>query len=85
MMETVHDSIVQSHYEPGTTHFGLFAGFMIFAVVEAWTPICGCLLNPAAVIGFYIAGRMSFARGYYRVGTENFANVHLCKLYVLLI
>jgi hypothetical protein len=65
MMETVHDSIVQSHYEPGTTHFGLFAGFMIFAVVEAWTPICGCLLNPAAVIGFYIAGRMSFARGYY--------------------
>lgn len=50
------------HYEPSTTHFGLFAAFLIFALIEAWFPLCGGLINPAANLGFFIAGRISFAR-----------------------
>lgn len=49
-------------YSPNTGQFGLFAGFLVFALVECWAPLHGGLLNPAGVWGFWLAGRMSFAR-----------------------
>jgi hypothetical protein len=48
---------------PSPLVIGVFASFMIFSAVDGWGPMSGCLLNPAAIIGFYLAGRMSFVRG----------------------
>lgn len=53
-------------YSPSTTHFGLFAGFFVMMVIEAYGPICGAPINPAGCWGFFLAGRLSFARGMYR-------------------
>lgn len=58
------------HYQPNTTHFGLFAGFLVFALIEAWHPLCNGLLNPAGVWGFWLCGRMSFARFVLSTGAE---------------
>lgn len=52
----------KDHYQISTTHTGIFAAFLIFALIEAWFPLCGGLLNPSAVLGFFLAGRLSFAR-----------------------
>lgn len=49
-------------YVPGTTHFGLFAGFFIYALIEGYGPISGAPMNPAGCWGFFLAGRMSAAR-----------------------
>ena len=49
-------------YSPNTTHFGLFAGFFIMYVIEAYGPITGAPINPAGVWGFFLAGRISLAR-----------------------
>ena len=54
-------------YSPNVLHFGLFAGFFIMYVIEAYGPITGAPLNPAGVWGFFIAGRISFARSKYTI------------------
>jgi len=53
-------------YRPSTTHIGLFAGFLIYAVSEGYGPLTGAPVNPAACWGFFLAGRMSAARSNYR-------------------
>lgn len=50
-------------YQPNTTHFGLFAGFIIMTLIEAYGPISGAPINPAACLGFFVAGRISLVRG----------------------
>lgn len=49
-------------YSPSTTHFGLFAGFIIMLLIEAYGPLTGAPINPAGCWGFFIAGRISLAR-----------------------
>lgn len=49
-------------YKPNTGQFGLFAGFLVFALVEAWHPLHGGTLNPAGTLGFWLCGRMSLVR-----------------------
>ena len=55
-------TLIPAAYEPSTTHFGLFAGFFIMYVIEAYGPVCGAPINPAGVWGFFLAGRISLAR-----------------------
>lgn len=55
---TLHEAA----YKPNTTHFGLFAGFFVMLIIEAYGPICGAPINPAGCWGFFLAGRLSFAR-----------------------
>jgi len=49
-------------YQPSTTHIGLFAAFLVFAVVEGYGPVSGAPVNPACCWGFFLARRMSAAR-----------------------
>lgn len=57
-------------YKPNTTHFGLFAGFIIMLLIEAYGPISGAPLNPAGCWGFFLAGRISLARLVLYTGVE---------------
>jgi len=52
-------------YQPSTTHIGLFAGFLVYAVIEGYGPVTGAPVNPACCWGFFLAGRMSAARSNY--------------------
>lgn len=49
---------------------GLFAALIIFSTIDGWGPMCGCLLNPCAVISFYLCGRMSFIRAFLKIAFE---------------
>ena len=60
-LSTLHKEM----YSPNTTHFGLWAGFLIYLLIEGYGPISGCPINPAGCWGFFLAGRMSAARGTY--------------------
>lgn len=57
-------------YQPSTTHFGLFAGFVIMALLDGWGPLCGAAMNPTSVWGFFVAGRISFVRALFYMGAE---------------
>jgi glycerol uptake facilitator-like aquaporin len=57
-------------YIPSTTHFGLFAGFFIYVLIEGYGPVSGAPMNPAGVWGFFLAGRMSAARMVLYTGGE---------------
>jgi len=43
-------------YVPSITHFGLFAGFTIFFIIEGYGPIGGAELTPAISVGLFAAG-----------------------------
>jgi len=45
-------------YQPGVTHFGLYAGFFVFILLEGWCPL-GAAINVAGTLAFFICGRMS--------------------------
>ena len=55
----------QEMYQPSTTHIGLFAGFLVYAIIEGYGPVTGAPVNPACCWGFFLAGRMSAARSNY--------------------
>jgi glycerol uptake facilitator-like aquaporin len=59
-----------AHYTPYPLIIGVFASMMIFSSVDGWGPMCGCVLNPAGILGFYLAGRMSFVRAFFRIAAE---------------
>lgn len=65
-LTTLHPAM----YVPSTTHFGLFAGFFIYSLIEGYGPVSGAPMNPAGVWGFFLAGRMSFARTVMYTGGE---------------
>ncbi|ESO09512.1 hypothetical protein HELRODRAFT_185352 [Helobdella robusta] len=48
-------------YQPSTTHFGLFAGFFIYSLLETWGPI-SCLGHPPAAFCFMLGGKFTVAR-----------------------
>lgn len=57
-------------FKPTTTHFGIFAGFISIALIEGYGPLCGTLLNPAGVWGFFVAGRISLVRAILYMAAE---------------
>lgn len=50
-------------YPITTTHLGLFAGFLVFVLIEGYGPISGAHMNPAASFSLWVAGNISLARG----------------------
>jgi len=54
----------EDHYKPNSTHLGLFAGFLVFLLIEGYGPFCGALMNPAATFALGVAGHISPFRGY---------------------
>lgn len=58
------------YYTPSPLIIGLFAALMIYTTIDGWGPMSGCLLNPAAVLSFYLCGRMSFVRAFFRIVFE---------------
>lgn len=60
-LTTLHPAM----YMPSTTHFGLFAGFFIYELIEGYGPHTGCPINPAGCWGFFLAGRLSAARTFF--------------------
>lgn len=50
-------------YEPSTLHFGLFAGFFVYMLLETYGPI-SCLAHPPATFCLFLAGKLTFARGW---------------------
>lgn len=51
-------------YKPSITHFGLYAGFFVFTCIEGWGPLCGASVNPARTWAVFLAGRMTFIKGW---------------------
>ena len=43
--------------------FGLFAGFLVYALMQGYGPFGGALLSPTAAFSMCLAGRISLARG----------------------
>ncbi|ESO09515.1 hypothetical protein HELRODRAFT_185353 [Helobdella robusta] len=48
-------------YKPGVTHFGIFAGFFVYMLLEGYGNI-SCVANPMAAFCFYLAGKFSIAK-----------------------
>jgi len=46
-------------YQPGILHFGLYAGFFIFLLIEGWGPICGASVNIARTLAVFLCGRLT--------------------------
>lgn len=63
-------ALVTGATAPTTSFFGLFAGFIIMALIEGYGPMCGCPINPAGVWGFFLAGRISVVRAIFYMAAE---------------
>lgn len=56
-------TINPARYNPSSTHFAIFAGVAIIALIEGYGPLCGAPVNPVGVWGFLIVGRISLVKG----------------------
>jgi len=52
-----------SDYKPSVLHFGIYAGFFIFVLIEGWGPLGGASVNPARTWACFICGRLTPLRG----------------------
>ena len=65
-------------YKPSITHFGIFAGLLAFVLFEGFVPMSGASMSPARSWAFFLAGRMTFARGYWNHRLDSRAIFTFC-------
>lgn len=74
-------TINPARYNPSSTHFAIFAGVAIIALIEGYGPLCGAPVNPVGVWGFLIVGRISLVKGknLSEISVTKSTNVHLLE------
>lgn len=45
-------------YQPSVFSFGLYAGFLVFALGEGWGTLGGCCINVSITVSMFISGRL---------------------------
>jgi glycerol uptake facilitator-like aquaporin len=49
-------------YTPNVMHFGIFAAFFVYLLIEGYGPICGATINPAACFALCASGHITWFR-----------------------